>query len=410
MHSVCTSLFYVLFITLGYQSTAYAKPSPADALARNYIFNHPAQSLVWDWRGSIFTYGLMEYARSLPPGARKNEFSQYVINYHTSWAKKGIPVIDRSDDCPSALSLLMLKKMGISPLSSLALEKVATYIRTQKRNDIGALDHLGALNVYPHSIWVDSLMMYALFAVQYGVENNEPALRDFGASQISIFAKALQDPTDHLFRHARYQHDFSYYNQMEHDHERPEVLKAVYQDNGNVLPKEAAYWLRGNSWVLVSSVEMLDVLPKDHPERQNILRVVREMTAALLKYQQPSGLWRTLINVASVNKNPSYEESSGTALVAYAIAHAVHRHYLPHSYLQSSMKAYQGLLTKLKPTPQGLSLTQNSTSTEPYPARVYTQVELEDDATYGVGGFLMLAAELHGTLIQNIKSLFLNYL
>jgi len=380
----------LLFIFLFTIPQAYAKVDPAILLANNYLSHNPPESLVWDWRGSIFTYGLSEYARSLPKGTDKTKFINFIKTYHDEWAKKGIPTIDHSDHCPSALSLLALKKMAVPGLRIEALEKVANYIRTQKRNDIGALDHLGTLPVYPHSIWVDSLMMYGLFAVQYGVENHEPALRDFGTKQISIFAKALQDPNDHLFRHARYEGDEISKNYGS----RSEVVSAIYQDHGSVLPKEAAYWLRGNSWVLVSSVEMLDELSAGS-EKDAILKIVRSQAEAVLKYQQTSGLWRTLMNLDAVNQNPSYEESSGSALVAYAFAHAAHRGYLPKSYLLSAEKAYQALLKKLKPTDQGLSLTQNSMGTEPFPPLVYTQIKLIDDAAYGVGGFLMLSGELN---------------
>ena len=389
-------VFCIILLLLYPSSKVFAKtllPTPADItknaiqLAQNFIHLHPANDLVWDWRGSIFTYGLMEFAQNLTSENKKKEFIQYITDYHQHWEKIGIPPIDHSDHCPSALGLLALKKLKTPKLNYSALEKAATYLRTQKRNDLGALDHLGSLNVYPHSMWVDSLMMYALFAVQYGKEIGDHPLLDFGASQVRIFAKALQDPKDHLFRHARFEHDKSYWKEMKAG-ERPEVFHEIYENGGSVLPKESAYWLRGNSWVMVSAVEMLDQLPANHPERKIILKLLKSMAEAALKYQHSSGMWSTLMNI------PSYEESSGTALVAYAFAHAVHQGYLSQDYYSHAELAYSALLKNLAKTPEGLSLTQNSKGTEPDVPAVYTKLSIISDAAYGVGGFLMLSKEL----------------
>ncbi|MBI4668755.1 MAG: glycoside hydrolase family 88 protein [Elusimicrobia bacterium] len=55
---------------------------------------------------------------------------------------------------------------------------------------------------YPDSIWADSLMMYALFAVEWGAYQGDKALYEFGLAQPGIFAGVLQDPGSGLFKHA----------------------------------------------------------------------------------------------------------------------------------------------------------------------------------------------------------------
>ena len=77
-------------------------------------------------------------------------------------------------------------------------------------------------------------------------------------------------------------------------------------------------WGRGAGWMAAGMTLNLKHLPEDSPHRAPILDGYRKMMATLLRHQRPSGLWGQL-----VDDPESYEETSGSAMFAYALAEGV---------------------------------------------------------------------------------------
>lgn len=122
-------------------------------------------------------------------------------------------------------------------------------------------------------------------------------------------------------------------------------LKRLQQPNGLFYHGEEApfYWGRGNGWVAVAMAELLDILPKDHPQFNIISGSYRNMMKSLLEHQGESGMWRQLIDVED-----AWEESSATAMFGYAIKLGVDAGILNGKlYKEAYQKAWLALVKKL---------------------------------------------------------------
>jgi unsaturated rhamnogalacturonyl hydrolase len=341
--------------------------SRARSVADRYVALHPAQKEKWDWEDAVFLHGLSELRRVDAESAPR--YRAYLHDFHQRWSDKGIPKIDRSDRCASALSALALIEQDGDWVGVDGALAVADYVRREPRNRYGALNHVGRswLNlVYPKSFWLDSLMMYGVFAARWGSFADERALVDFAASQPRIFAEKLQDPSTGLFRHA-------WLTNLDH-----------------AVPREEAYWLRGNGWVLAAGAQILAELPASHPERAGIVRILDRLARGLARYQGADGQWDSILN----DPGYSYPETSGAALVAYGIARGVREGWLAPDLLPVALRAYEGVTRRLRPTALGLQMPGISGPTNAFPKFMYKLVKQTTDKGYGVGAYLMASVAI----------------
>ena len=100
---------------------------------------------------------------------------------------------------------------------------------------------------------------------------------------------------------------------------------------------------RANGWALLTLVELLDVLPEDHPDRAAVLDLLRAHVRGLLARQSGSGFWHQLLD-----RDDSYLETSATAIYAYALAHAIGRGWIdPVAYGPATLLAWHAVTTKV---------------------------------------------------------------
>ena len=99
-------------------------------------------------------------------------------------------------------------------------------------------------------------------------------------------------------------------------------------------------WSRGNGWMAVGMAEILRSLPKNNPDREQILAGYKKMMAALLKYQTPDGMWRQIID-----DNQAWKETSGTAMFTYAMITGVKNGWLDKkTYGAAARKGWLALI------------------------------------------------------------------
>ena len=79
------------------------------------------------------------------------------------------------------------------------------------------------------------------------------------------------------------------------------------------------HWSRGNGWGIFPLAELIEHLPKTHPDYNTVVTYFIRHASNLLPYQSENGMWRQEITVESYHGLDSYEETSGTGLIAYAI-------------------------------------------------------------------------------------------
>ncbi len=83
------------------------------------------------------------------------------------------------------------------------------------------------------------------------------------------------------------------------------------------------HWGRANGWAILTLVEVLDVLPKDHPGYPKVLAQLRAHIKGIASYQSGEGFWHQLLD-----RPDSYLETSATAIYTYCIAHAINQGWI----------------------------------------------------------------------------------
>jgi rhamnogalacturonyl hydrolase YesR len=103
------------------------------------------------------------------------------------------------------------------------------------------------------------------------------------------------------------------------------------------------HWARANGWAVMTMVEVLDVLPEDHPGRNAVLQQLRAHVKGLVSYQDGTGFWHQLLD-----RPDSYLETSATAIYAYSMARAINKGYIDRAaYAPAVMLAWNAVVTKV---------------------------------------------------------------
>lgn len=325
------------------------------ALADGLLARRPSHKLPWRWDASMAMVGLGHLMEVSPPLRERHLGALEAYQSRHLEAR----AITLSDQCLGAQTSVRLLSWAESTEARFAAARVVRYLRTAPENDAGVLEHLGRHAWVRHfvrpGVWVDSMMMYVVTAAQLGHASDEPWLTRMAVRHAEAFCLHLQS-SGGLFRHAK------------------------------LVPDRRApvRWLRGNGWAAVCLAELLTLTEAPH------LRVAFERQAsALLARQSESGLWPTIVDAS---RSPL--ETSGTALVGYALALGARHGWLPSEAREAAWRAWRGLCSKLVPTRQGLTVSGISAPIIPASAAAYRWAPRMSGLSYGVGAMMMLAAEL----------------
>jgi len=219
----------------------------------------------------------------------------------------------------------------------------------------------------PESLWADDLYMSVPALAQMGALTGERAWFDDAARQVLQFRAHLWDPKAELYAHGKH---------------------------SNQPLNPGFYWGRANAWAMLASVELLDVLPEDHPARDEVLENLRAHVRSVAKLQSGSGLWHQMLD-----KPDSYLETSASAIFVYAVARAVDRGWIsPVSYGSVAQAGWMALTTRVNAKGQvegtcvGTTLASDNVYYYNRPTSVY--------ATHGYGPLLLAGAEMI-RLLQN---------
>ena len=190
--------------------------------------------------------------------------------------------------------MIKAERAGFSPGLTPMIENYADYIHHQQfRLEDGTL---ARNRPQPNSLWLDDLFMSVPALAQMGALTGESVYFDDAVMQVQQFADRMFNDDLGLFMHGWIQGMESH----------PEF-----------------YWARANGWAVMALVELLEVLPLDHPGRDRVLNLLHKHLRGLARYQSPQGSWHQLID-----HNDSFLETSATAIYTYAMARAINRAYV----------------------------------------------------------------------------------
>lgn len=255
-----------------------------------------------------------------------------------------------------------------------AVEMLRDQMREHPRNSEGGFWHK---KIYPYQMWLDGLYMGSPFLARYAKNYNEPELFDDVANQIALVNTYLYSEESGLFHHA-------WDESKEQRWANPETGLS------------SNYWSRSIGWFSMALVDVLDFLPKDHPERDKIIAVAQKLADGILKHQHESGAWYQVTDQG--DREGNYLEASATSMFSYFLLKGTEKGYLSEKHKQAGIKAYEGILSDfIRENEDGtISLTRINgvagLGGDPYrdgSYEYYINEIIRDDDPKGVGPFIL---------------------
>src|SRR4030095_6744705 len=103
---------------------------------------------------------------------------------------------------------------------------------------------------------------------------------------------------------------------------------------------------RAIGWYAMTLINILDIIPKDQPNRGELMRILNQLSNAFERYQdKDTGLWWQVVAKGTAPGN--WLETSSSSMYTFAMWMGVERGYLPTKFKDVALKGYKGVLTKI---------------------------------------------------------------
>jgi unsaturated rhamnogalacturonyl hydrolase len=268
----------------------------------------------WEWPQGVGLYGLVRLWQFTGDDAIRTMLEGWYARH----IAKGLPPQNINTTAPM-LALSMLWAKTRDPRWAPVLDDWADRLISQApRTEGGGFQHDVSDRINDNELWDDTLFMAALFLASYGQAADRPELVEEAARQFLVHAHYLADRETGLWFHGW-----------------------TFAGRNNFA---RARWARGNAWVTVCVLDLMDLAEIAAPVRKFLHGLLESQIAALLKLQTPSGAWRTLLDDPT-----SYEEISATAGFGYGLLKASRVGIGPRGYRQAGLKALKAVLHNIGP-------------------------------------------------------------
>ncbi|MBF4507833.1 glycoside hydrolase family 88 protein [Flavobacterium sp. JLP] len=167
-----------------------------------------------------------------------------------------------------------------------------------------------------NTLWLDDMFMSVPALAQMGNYTGNAKYYDDAVKQVNQFSERMFNTQKGIYMHG-------------------------WVESMQVHPQ--FHWARANGWAVMTMVELLEVLPKNHPGYPQVLAQLQKHIAGLVQYQDGTGFWHQLLD-----RNDSYLETSATAIYAYSIARAINRGYVDKmTYAPAVLLAWNAVASKV---------------------------------------------------------------
>jgi unsaturated rhamnogalacturonyl hydrolase len=217
----------------------------------------------------------------------------------------------------------------------------------------------------PNTLWLDDLYMSLPALAQMGALTGDKKYFDEAVKQYTQFSKRMFNSERGLYMHGWVQ---------------------------DMNPHPQFHWGRANGWAILTKIELLDALPKDHPGRALILEMLKKHAAGIAQRQDATGFWHQLLD-----RNDSYLETSATAIYAYCFARAINNGWLDaKAFGPAALLAWNAVSTKVNNVGQVEGVCVG-TGMGFDPAFYYYR-PVNNFAAHGYGPVLLAGAEIYKML------------
>jgi|SRR5215831_3425777 len=275
---------------------------------------------------------------------------------------------------PGNLALILYKETKQEKYK-LAAQNIRRVFETYPRTKDGGFWHAN-IPSRAWQLWADGVFMALPFLARYGEMFGETKYtNDEVVKQMLIYYRHLNDPATGLLWHA-----------YDESGAQPWANPTTHQS--------AFHWGRAFGWYAMTLIILLDIIPRDQPHRDELIKIVQQLAKAFERYQDPNtGLWYQVVDKGEVAGN--WHETSCSSMYTYMLWMGVRRGYLPKAYEAVAQKGYRGVLTKLSLEPDGLTnLIDISEGTNVGDLVYYFGRKRSVNDFHGLGAFLIMNEEL----------------
>jgi unsaturated rhamnogalacturonyl hydrolase len=346
----------------------------------------------WGYAKSLYLYGqYLVYKRTRDP--RYLKYIKDWVDDHvddngvvTSANAQGEVREVKFDNLDSMLPgnlLLLLYQETKQAKYKLAADQIRKRFDTYPRTKDGGFWH-AASKSREWQLWGDGVFMSMPFLVRYGrVFGDSEYANNEATKQLITYASHLNDPKTGLMFHAYDESGQSTWADKETRHS-PEI------------------WCRAMGWFGMTLIEVLELLPKNHPQRPQLIAQLNQLVKAWANFQdKKTGLWYQVVNKGDNPEN--WLETSSSSMYTYVIAMAIDRGYVSKSYLEVARRGYAGVLTRLSLDADGqANISDICEGTNVADLAYYLARKRNTNDFHGLGAFLIMNEKFMNKNLRNL--------
>lgn len=351
---------------------------------KEYLAKYTPYKTYWNYEDGC----VLKAAADLYRATGDADFRAFVLDYVSAWVEEdgSIPKYEmrqyNSDSINAGKALFFaLDETGEARYRQ-AIEFHMQRLREHPRCACGSFWHK---QLYPNQIWLDGLYMVEPFYMAYemrfgGMEKTADIVRQF-----TNVRRMLWNGDKGLNYHAC---------------DESKTMFWADRETGC----SANFWLRSTGWYLMALADTIGLCREELYEHYRALvDIFRESLRGVLQYQAEDGLFYQVIDHPEAAGN--YTETSGSAMVAYALLKGVRLGILdPEKYLPIGKRVFEAIVnTKLRAEADGVTRLTDicwvaGLGPEKNPNRdgsvaYYLSEPRKSDDAKGVGPFIMAFSE-----------------
>ncbi len=380
------SILFPNSVALAHSHPAKSRPKPATdwsrAMVESTMKRFPtAQDLgSWGYAKSLYLYGqylvwrrtgdkrYLQYIKDWIDSHIDDEGN--VFNIDKDGKRTDIAFTNLDSMLPGNLLLLLHKETKAAKYKN-AADRIRKKFDTYKRTSEGGFWHAEGQN-RQWQLWADGVFMSMPFLIRYGkLYGDDTYANNEVTKQLIIYASHLNDPKTGLMFHAY-----------------DESGASTWADP--TTKHSAEFWCRAIGWFGMTLIEVLEILPKNHPNRLRLIAQVNQLAKAYSDFQDPrTGLWYQIVNKGDLPGN--WLETSSSSMYTYMLSMGVKRGYLDKKYMTAAKKGYQGVLTKISLDADGMTnITDICEGTNVADIAYYFARKKNVNDFHGLGAFLIM--------------------
>lgn len=201
-----------------------------------------------------------------------------------------------------------------------AIDTIRSQLSTMPRTKEGNFWHK---QIYPNQVWLDGMFMAQPFYMEYETRYNKMQGCLDSIKQFKNVERLMKDEKTGLYYHG---------------YDESREMYWANKDTG-CSPN---FWLRALGWFAISLVDTAEAMNESmYYEYRYLQTMLKNLVDSLIPFQDESGMFYQVVDRADAEGN--YLETSGTALICYAILKGVRLGYLTKRYEEYAYKAFSGI-------------------------------------------------------------------